>query len=259
VEGSAGVMAVVLAEIVAGSAVLLWCTPLWMEVKRGFFKLMGVLLLTLGLLAWVSASAGAIEGNFSGTWSVRLTILTVGIVALWTILLFARQHSVARVLGFLGAASAVGTLVFMAGTGRQAVGPALFQLLAGAAFVGNVIDCLMLGHWYLTDRGLARRPIQRYTTAMLAAVGLEVVAVVSGGFAGTASSQSFNPLLTVGALAPWIALGMVLATGLIAGLARAALKGERASAVQSATGFYYLAVVTSLTAELAVKTRFFAR
>ena len=37
---------------------------------------------------------------------------------------------------------------------------------------------------------------------------------------------------------------------------RAALKGERASAVQSATGFFYLAVVTAFTAELAVKVRF---
>ena len=49
---------------------------------------------------------------------------------------------------------------------------------------------------------------------------------------------------------------MVLATFLIALLTRAALKGERASAVQSATGFYYLAVVTAFTAEVAVKTRF---
>jgi hypothetical protein len=258
-EGSAGVMALVLAEIVAGSAVLIWCSPLWLEVKRGFFKLMGVLLLTLGLLAWVSASAGAIAGDFWGTWAVRLTILTAGIVALWTALLFARQHSFARILGFTGAVLAVVTLVFMAGTGRQALGPALFQLVAGAAFLGSVIDCLMLGHWYLTDRGLKRKPIERYTTAMLVGVAIEIVAIVSGGFAGTASSQAFNPLLTVGALAPWIALGMAMATGLIGGLARAALRGERASAVQSATGFYYLAVVTSLTAELAVKTRFFAR
>jgi hypothetical protein len=49
---------------------------------------------------------------------------------------------------------------------------------------------------------------------------------------------------------------MAGATLLIATLVRAALKGERASAVQSATGFYYLAVVTAFTAEIAVKTRF---
>jgi hypothetical protein len=93
---------------------------------------------------------------------------------------------------------------------------------------------------------------------MIVGVVLEAIAVISGGFSGTGSSAAFNPLLTAGALAPWIALGMVAATGLIAVITRAALKGDRASAVQSATGFYYLAVVTSLTAELAVKTRFFA-
>ena len=70
------------------------------------------------------------------------------------------------------------------------------------------------------------------------------------------TSTAINPLLTAGALAPWIALGMVAATGLIAGFVIAVLKGERASAVQSATGFYYLAVVTAFTAEVAVKTRF---
>ena len=35
-----------------------------------------------------------------------------------------------------------------------------------------------------------------------------------------------------------------------------AARATRASAVQSATGFYYLAVVTAFTAEVAVKTRF---
>jgi hypothetical protein len=72
-------------------------------------------------------------------------------------------------------------------------------------------------------------------------------------------SPAFNPLLTAGALAPWIALGMVAVTGLIAGFVRATLKGQRASAVQAATGFFYLAVVTAFTADVAAKTRFLPR
>ena len=48
-----------------------------------------------------------------------------------------------------------------------------------------------------------------------------------GAMAGTVASQAFNPLLTAGALAPWIALGMAETTLLIALLARAALKGTR--------------------------------
>ena len=44
---------------------------------------------------------------------------------------------------------------------------------------------------------------------MLVAVVVEAVAVITAGSAGSASSEAFNPLLTAGALAPWIALGMV--------------------------------------------------
>jgi hypothetical protein len=115
---------------------------------------------------------------------------------------------------------------------------------------------LLLGHWYLTDRKLPRRPIDRMTTILLVSVIAAAAAVISAGFGGVEGSAVINPLLTAGALAPWIALGMVAATALIAGFIRAVLRGERASAVQSATGFYYLAVVTAFTAEVAVKTRF---
>ena len=45
-------------------------------------------------------------------------------------------------------------------------------------------------------------------------------------------------------------------TLLIALLARAAPNGTRPQEVQSATGFYYVAVVTALTAQITVKTRF---
>jgi hypothetical protein len=158
----------------------------------------------------------------------------------------------------LSVVPSIAALVAMAGTGRQSFPIALFQLLAGAAFLGSITVGLLLGHWYLTDRGLGRGPIDRLTTAMLIAIVVEAIAIVTSGFGGVESSASLNPLLTAGALAPWIALGMVVATLLIALLTRATLKGERASAVQSATGFYYLAVVTAFTAEVAVKTRFLA-
>jgi hypothetical protein len=251
-------MAVVLAEMVAGAAIILWFSPLWSEVKPGFFKLMGALLAVLALGCWFSASSAAIAGQRAGQWSVRLALASTGVIVAATLLMFFRQRAAARIVGWASGLVAIATLAAMAATGRQSSGLAFAQLLAGAVFLGTVLDGLMLGHWYLTDRGLPRRPINRFTEAMILGVVLEAIAVISGGFSGTGSSAAFNPLLTAGALAPWIALGMVVATGLIAVITRAALKGERASAVQSATGFYYLAVVTSLTAELAVKTRFFA-
>ena len=257
--GSAGVMALVLGQTVAGSAALLWFTPLWNEVKLGYFKLSGAILLVLAFAWWLSTDAGAVAGSSAGRWSVRIALATTVISLAWTVLLFARQPKAARVLGLGGVPVSIGGLVVMAGTARQAEALALFQLFAGAVFLGAVLDGLLLGHWYLTDRSLSRAPINRYTILLLAAVALESVAVISAGFGGVGASAEINPLLTAGALAPWIALGMVGTTALIAVLVKAALKGARATAVQSATGFFYLAVVTAFTAEVAVKVRFLPR
>lgn len=254
--GVAGVMAVVLAEAVAGATLFLWVSPLWTEVKKGFFKLLGAILSILAVLTWLSVDA-AVLGRFpSGDVLGATTLVATGATALWTVLLFARQRAAARAVGLLSVPAWFAVLAWMGGAGRQSTVLALFQLAAGAALLGAATDGLLLGHWYLTDRKLPRRPIDRITTILLVSVVVAAAAVISAGFSGVESSAAINPLLTVGALAPWISLGMVLATALIAALVKAVLKGERASAVQSATGFYYLAVVTAFTAEVAVKTRF---
>jgi hypothetical protein len=256
VTGSAGVMALVLAETVAGSVAFLWCTPLWSEVKRGYFTLTGVVLTVLAFAAWRAAAAGAIAGDAAGTLSVRLALASFVVTTVWTALQLLKRNPAARIVGFVSVPVSIAVLAAMAATGRQQYALALFELLAGAAFLGSVLDGLLLGHWYLTDRGLSRTPIDRATRIMLVAVVVEAIAVIAGGFSGVGSSEAFNPLLTAGALAPWIALGMVGTTALIAVMVKATLRGSRASAVQSATGFFYLAVVTAFTAEVAVKVRF---
>jgi len=253
------VMALVLAETMAGGAAFLFLPPLWNEVRRGFFKLTGSILLVLGLAAWWTTKEGALPGDDAGGWAVRLVGATVVFAAVWVALLFARRQAAARAVGFASLVPAAATLVAMAGTARQSFAVALFQLLAGAAFLGAVMDGLLLGHWYLTDRGLSRTPIDRATTALLVAVGVEALAVISGGFGRVGETSDFNPLLTAGALAPWIALGMVGSTALVGVMVRLTLRGARASAVQAATGFFYLAVVTAFTAEVAVKVRFLPR
>jgi hypothetical protein len=256
VTGVAGVMALVLAETVAGATLFLWVSPLWTEVKRGFFKLLGAILTILAILTWLSVDAAVVNRFPSGDVLRATTLAATVATALWTVLLFARQQAAARVVGLLSVPAWLAVLVWMGGAGRQSYGLALFQLAAGAALLGAATDGLLLGHWYLTDRRLPRGPINRMTTILVVSVAVAALAVISAGFSGVEASTSINPLLTAGALAPWIALGMVVATALIAGVVKAVLEGERASAVQSATGFYYLAVVTAFTAEVAVKTRF---
>jgi hypothetical protein len=257
VTGVAGVLALVLAETVAGAAGFTWISPLWNETKRSYFTLWSVLAtLLFAWPAWYAASSGAIAGDATGR---RVTGLSLAVAVLGTataVAFLLRQPKVGLIVGIVSVPASLAVLVAMAATGRQGYAVSLFQLAAGAALLGAAYDGLFLGHWYLTDRKLTRRPIDRATLALIVATAVELVAITTSGFGGTPSSAQLNPLLTAGALAPWIAIGMAAATLLIAVVVRAALRSERASAVQSATGFYYLAVVTAFTAEIAVKTRF---
>jgi hypothetical protein len=197
-----------------------------------------------------------VAGSEAGRWAWRLSAALTITMAVCVALLLVRRHAAARVVGFVAAVLSAALLVAMAGTAEGSSVVAALQLFAGAAFLGAVVDGLLLGHWYLTDRGLPRRPIDRTTNLLLVGVGLEAVALVLGGFGPTEPSADFNPLLTSAGLASWIALGMVATTALIAVMIRLTLRGPRASAVQAATGFFYLAVVTALTAEFAAKVRF---
>jgi hypothetical protein len=255
-SGPAGVTALVLAETVAGGLALVFVTPLWNEVRRGFFVLTCSILALLSAAVWGSVSAGRVTGDDAGTWSLRLAFALTFVLLAVVVLLLVRRGTSARFVGYAAAPLAVGLLGAMAGTADGSWLVAFLQLLAGAAFLGAVVDGLLLGHWYLTDRGLTRTPINRYTNLLLVGVALEASALVLGGFGPTEAAPEFNPLLTSAGLASWIALGMVAATALIGVMIRITLRGPRASAVQAATGFFYLAVITATTAEFAAKVGF---
>jgi hypothetical protein len=263
VTGPAGVMALVLAETAAGTAAFLFLTPLWREVKRGFFYLTGSIVLLLALGAAGSANAALTGGSDpSGHLAVALAIALAAATALWLVLMLTGVREIARWLGIASVALSVVMLWAFAETADGSTPLAFFQLLAGAVFTGAVLDGLLLGHWYLTDRKLPRGPINRMTWALIVAVGIEAIAVIvhmaNGDTATTAAgtSSTLSPLLTYAGVSSWIAIGMVGTTALIAVFIKATLRGQRPTAVQSATGFFYLAVITAFTAELAAKVKF---
>ena len=260
-SGPAGVMALVLAETAAGGIALLFLTPLWSEVRKGFFYLTGAIVVLLAAGAAGAARAGASPGSGATArlpQTLAWTLAAASIV--WLLLIALRAGPAARLLGLLTVPLAGSMLFAFARTADESATLAFLQLLAGAAFTGAVVDGLLLGHWYLTDRKLPRAPIERMAWLLIGSVALEAAAVIAGGFGSPdrtqASNNQLNPLLSIGGSASLIAIGMVACTGLIAVFIRLTLRGSRASAVQSATGFFYLAVITAFTAELAAKVRF---
>jgi hypothetical protein len=254
-RGPSGVLALVLAETASGAAAVLWLAPLWGAVKRGFFVLTGAVAFGCAALAALSLSAVAEGGQ--ATFALRATVITVGALGLSFVALLFRFNTIGRVLGLLSLPASLVMLAALASIGAPPLPVAMFQVLAGAAFMGSVSDGLLLGHWYLTDRRLAREHIQRLSLLFMVAVAVEIVAIASRGFGEPPSlAVGFSPFLSIAGLASWLGLGMAAATALIAVLIRASLRGTRARAVQAATGFFYLAVITAFTAEMAAKIGF---
>lgn len=256
-DGPSGLVALVLAETAAGGAAILWLSRLWGRMKRGFFILTGSVALACALLATLAASSGGEDGD-----AVRLAVLlaaaTSVLLGVSMAALVLRWGTAGHVSGVLSVPASLATLVALARVAGPSFPSALAQLLAGAAFMGAAMDGLLLGHWYLVDRKLSRDPIQRYAVLLIAAVALEALAVGLLGFGGRPAGAGFSPFLGIAGLSTWLALGMVACTGLIAVLIRASLKTPRTRAVQAATGFFYLAVITAFTAEMAAKVGFLA-
>jgi hypothetical protein len=258
-DGPSATISLVLAETAAGGIALLWLGGVWGSVRRGFFVLTEAVTLACALLATVAASSAADAPVAEVVRvAVMLAAATSGVIAVSLAALIVRLDGVGRAFGLIAVPTAAAMLVGLARVADEGFVPALLQLLAGAVFMGAVTDGLLLGHWYLVDRGLARDHIRRFATLLIAAVILEAVAVAVLGFASDDPevAEGFNPLLGISGLATWVALGMVACTALIAVLIRASLRSDRSRAVQAATGFFYLAVITAFTAELAAKVGF---
>jgi hypothetical protein len=258
-EGASGVLALVLAETAAGSVAVLWSTLLWGAVKRGFFVLTMSVALACALLATLAASAGRDPAAGAvGDLAVVLITVTSIPLAFSLVALILRRGAAGRALGLMGIPLGIAALVAFARLSEAPLALATLQLLAGSAFMGAAMVGLLLGHWYLVDRGLARGHIHRLAVVLIVAVAVQaVVVLVSGLFAEVSPTPGFSPFLTVGG-GVWltIVMGMVGITGLIAVLTRASLREQTPRAVQAATGFLYLAVITAFTAELAAKVPF---
>jgi len=150
-------------------------------------------------------------------------------------------------------APAVGVVGLIA-AGIAAGDPAwlqLFRVLIGTAFLGCVTDAMLLGHWYLTQPGLPRRPLLELVriltwlwpfelAAMLLPTGM--VSVFSGRI-----DDGWNGMLG------WFWAACAITTIVLCRVTRAALKERAYSAVMAATGLLYLAILTGFGQDLVAR------
>jgi hypothetical protein len=138
--------------------------------------------------------------------------------------------------------------------GVAAGDPALLsvaRVLVGAAFLGSISDGMLLGHWYLVQPGLARKPLLemvRWTgliwpfeiLVLLWPVGM--VSVLNGTI-----DDGYNGMLG------WFWVACAVTTIGLVVVTRAALRERYYSAVMAATGLLYLAILTAFGTDLVAR------
>ena len=128
---------------------------------------------------------------------------------------------------------------------------AVARFLVGAAFMGAVTDAMLLGHWYLVQPGLARGPLLELVkwTQWLCVpeIGLLLVPVGMISVLNGTINDNYNGLLG------WFWLACAVTTVGLVIVTRLALKERYYSAVMSATGLLYLAILTAFGTDLVAR------
>ena len=145
-------------------------------------------------------------------------------------------------------------LVALVAAGIDAGDPVLLALartFVGALFLGAVSDAMLLGHWYLVQPGLARAPIVELVrwTAILWPFELLVLLWPTGMLSVLSGTIDDG----YGGMLGWYWVASTVATILLVGATRAALRERQYSAVMAATGLLYLAILTAFGMDLVAR------
>ena len=154
----------------------------------------------------------------------------------------------------LDAIAPVFGLIAVIAAGIDAADPAwlgVARITVGAFFLGAVTDGMLLGHWYLVQPGLSRKPLNElvwWTTALwplelivlLIPTGMWSVlnGTIDDGFAGQLG---------------WFWAASTVATIILLGLTIVILRGKEYSAVMAATGMLYLAILMAFSMDLVAR------
>jgi hypothetical protein len=253
----------VFAELYVGGLLALSIPP-FHEIERGFYKSTASVYLGAGLIAFTGRVALVVggRGGVQLTWGDGIELL------LWAVSLGAASLYLRALWGedFRSRARAYvwawvsGSVALALGAQAFRLGPLLsvetvlypVSFIVSALVLGAVTTGMLLGHWYLIDRGLSIDPFRRmlrFFVVML--VTQTVLLVVNGGLLSLLGAHAsvdgltqllatHTSLLTVRLLLSPIAAG---------GLAWMIWKTLQIPQTMAATGLFYIAILSVLVGE----------
>ena len=253
-SGAGAVTGLVLLEWSTGwIAAAVW-TQSWSVVRRGHFRIIawGAAVLTGLVIAFFTSEDSGVAG------AARAAVIVFGACALVYLLVqYSRTDGPGVVAGTI--ASVAGLVALTLSAGDISGWPhalAAVELVAGAALLGAVTNGMLLGHWYLNQPGLKPWALARLTqlafvatlaTALLgaAAVGKLAGASTEGAVLGLPGfGESFGAIF----FGAWVLL--LGFTGVVIWMAKRCINIR---SIQSATGLYYVALLTAGVSEFLVR------
>ncbi len=223
-----------------GGLAFLWFTLRSQEISSGYSKLLrGV----FGSLAVFAVFAGFF---FEVVLVRELASITVALIAFATITKKSAQFDL-----FAVGVGVFGLIVSVFSNSTSNLFVDLLRVVVGAAFLGAVTDLMLLGHWYLVQPGMTRKPLNELTNTLLIIWPIEIFVMILP----TGMISVLNGSIDDGwdGILGYFWVGCASLTGVLAWFTRAALKERSYSAVMAATGLSYLAILTAFGTDLVAR------
>ena len=254
-RGAGAVVALVLIEWAAGWAAIAAWSQSWNVVRRGHFRITGWIVVALAVMALI-ANRDAVAELDAGLQPVLVAIMA-GVAGAFGAAQYVRGEvpgvALGAITGVMGAAALILSAAFIEGWADPL---AAVGLISGALLLGAVTNGMMLGHWYLNQPGLKTWALGRLTDLSVAAVALSAVAGIAA-YGELTSASTEGAVLGIPGFGEsfsfvffFVWLSMLGLTGAVAWGARRCVKIR---SIQSATGLFYVAILSAGVAEFMVR------
>lgn len=261
---------ILLVELAAGALVFVTVFDARGMVTRGYVQMTGIIALpSLLLAAWLYAAIDRVP-EVDG-YLLRPDAFDLFRVAIAVTIVLVTVYFVAAIAGWRGltlasgAAGALAGLVTLGTLAAVAEAPTWSwfglagSMVTGALVVGGTLMAMSWGHWYLTNSGLPKEPMEQMSLGVLGALIAQSVFVVLAVVI-PAREVPFSNAAFAGSLGENPAFWLRVGVGLIFPAVLAWLAWQAASmrGMMSATGLLYIATGAVLTGEALGRALLFA-
>ena len=261
---------ILLVEIAAGSVAAISLFDARGMVTRGYVKMGALIVVPTVLLALLVFGALGPEQEIDGFTLARSWLDPLG----WSLAAFLGLSTAQLVAAFreqrgwtlgFGAAATLAAAVALVALAAVVGGPAwsyagtLGGMLATSLVLGGSLMAMTWGHWYLTNAGLPKEPMEQMALLVLGALVVQALFVALGAVLPVREVPLTDAALGVRLgqnPAFWLRIGVGLLFPLL--LATMAWRATTIRGMMSATGLLYIVVGAVLAGEVLARGLFFA-